>query len=171
MSRGAMPAAAIVLMCAILVGCGAPAAGPSSEPREPAPDLDALREEILDLHRAGIQAHLDAEIAFFTKDISNEYVTVGRGDIRRPRLDEIETMFSSYLGRTTFTKYEDLQDPIVEIADDGSIAWVIVQVGVEGTQQAADGSTGPLAFTSAWITLYRRDGDRWIRTGDVSTFR
>lgn len=155
----------IATMCAVLAGCQA------APTPEPAADLEALRQEILELHRAGIQAHLDRDVPFFTKNVAEDYVTVGRGEIRSPSLDDIETMFSSYLGSTEFTKYEDIREPIVGISDDGSIAWAIVQVRVEGSQQAEDGSTRPLAFTSAWLTLFRREGDRWIRQGDVSTFR
>ena len=42
------------------------------------PDLEALREEILDLHKQTIRAHLDKDVEFFTKEISDDYMSVGR---------------------------------------------------------------------------------------------
>jgi hypothetical protein len=47
----------------------------------------------------------------------------------------------------------------------------IVQVKVAGTRHLGDGSQRELDFTCAWLTLYQRQGDRWMRTAEVSTFK
>jgi hypothetical protein len=134
------------------------------------PDLEEYRREILELHRAGIQAHLDGDVAFFTKDISPDYFSVGNGEIRYPTLEEIDSNFSEYLGSTKFSRYEDLIDPVIGFSDDGTLAWSIVRVKVEGRRMVDPDSSRDLDFTCAWITLYRRTGGRWIRLGDVSSF-
>jgi hypothetical protein len=137
---------------------------------DPGPDLESYRQEILELHKAGIQAHIDKDVGFFTRDISEDYFSVGWGEISHPAKDEIDATFRDYLGNTEFSRYEDLEQPVIGFSDDGSIAWSIVRVKVEGERRIDGDSTRALDFTCAWITLYRRDGDRWIRLGEVSNF-
>lgn len=135
------------------------------------PDLDALKSEIRELHRQTIEAHFAKNINFFTKDLSAEFISVSNGEIRFPTREEINAQFSSYLKSTEFSKYEDLREPIIGISEDGSVGWSVVQVKVTGTRRLEDGSQRDLNFTCAWITLYQREGDRWIRTAEVSNFR
>ena len=135
------------------------------------PDVDALRTEILELHKAAIEAHWNKDVNFFEKDISEDYFSVGHGEIHKPTKEEITAQFSSYLNNTTFTEYRDLREPMIGFSKDGSTAWSIVQVKVAGKRAMDDGSEQDLDFTCAWITLYERQGETWIRLGDVSTFK
>lgn len=80
-------------------------------------------------------------------------------------------MFDSYLSNTTFTEYKDLREPIIGYSKDGSIAWSIVQMRVAGRSKRSDGSESEFDDIWAWITLYEREGGRWIRLGEVSSLR
>jgi hypothetical protein len=62
-----------------------------------------------------------------------------------------------------------LDKPIIGFSKDGSLAWSIVKVKVAGHRNMEDGSQKEFDVTYAWITLYKRQGDRWIRTVEVST--
>jgi hypothetical protein len=135
------------------------------------PDLDALRAEILDLHRAEIQAHWDKDVDFFVRDISDDYVAVAAGEISPRSVEQIRAQFSSYLNNTTFSEYRDLAEPRVGISKDGSLAWAILQVRVVGQRRMEDGSERELDFICAWMTLYEREGERWMRLADASTFK
>ena len=130
----------------------------------------ALIAELRAIHQASLQAHLDRDVQFFTRDMSESYHSVSRGDINQPTLEQTEAMFTRYLGATTFSRYEDLQEPVIGIADDGSVGWVMAQVAVSGEQSQGD-ETVPLNFVSAWIMLYRRVDGRWLRIGDASSFK
>lgn len=135
------------------------------------PDLDALRAEILDLHRAEIQAHWDKDVDFFVRDISENYVAVAGGEISPRTVDQIRAQFSSYLNNTTFSEYRDLAEPLVGLSKDGSLAWAILQIRVVGQRRMEDGSDRELDFICAWMTLYERQGERWMRLADASTFK
>ena len=41
-----------------------------------APDFEALRKEILDLHKATIEAHWDKDVNFLVRDVSEDYFVV-----------------------------------------------------------------------------------------------
>ncbi len=135
------------------------------------PDFEALRLEILELHKATIDAHWQKNVDFFVKDMAKDYLFVQNGEIQRPQKDEITTKMSDYLNNTTFTEYRDLQEPIIGFSKDGSVAWSIVQVKVAGKRRMDDGTERDLDFTCAWITLYERQGDKWIRLAEVSNFK
>jgi hypothetical protein len=134
----------------------------------PEPDFEALREEILSLHLASIEAHLNKDVDFFTRDVADDYVVVSNADVFHPTEEQTKAQFSNYLNRTDFTEYRDLRDPIIGFSDDGSVAWSIVQVKVAGVQTSDDGQQQFVNFKSAWINLFKRDSNRWIRITNVS---
>ena len=135
------------------------------------PDFEALRSEILQLHKATIEAHWQKDVDFFVRDLAKDFLVVQNGAIQRPQKDEIIMKMSDYLHNTTFTEYRDLQEPIIGFSRDGSIAWSIVQVKVAGKRATDAGTERDLDFTCAWITLYQRQGNRWTRMAEVSNFK
>ena len=127
--------------------------------------------EIADFHKLFIKAHLQKDVGFFVQDISKDYMSVSGGEIRKPTEEEIRSRFSSYLNNTTFTEYRDLREPIIGLSKDGSLAWMIVEVKVAGKRKMEDGLELDLNFICAWITLFERQGNRWLRLGEVSSFK
>jgi hypothetical protein len=144
---------------------------PMNPDAQPAPDLDQLKAEILDLHAAFIDAHLNADVEALLENQADQLYFVTRGDVELRTVEATRALLSEYLQSTVFTEYRDVQGPIVGVSADGSLGWSIVQVKVAGTRHLGDGSQRELDFTCAWLTLYQRRGDRWMRTAEVSTFR
>ncbi len=136
-----------------------------------APDLERCRREILTLHEELIRAHLDKDAAFLAEPTADDYLSVSRGEVRPMTAPEVEKMLAPYLAETDFSHYDDLAEPIIGFSDDGSIAWSIVQVRVAGTRTTEGGGERDFDTRWAWLTLYRRDGERWRRIVDVSTNR
>lgn len=128
------------------------------------------RDRLLDLHREGLEAHLERDVDKLLAAEGAETVFVSRGEISRPTLEERREMFSGYFGSTEFVTYRDTVEPIVRISDDGSLGWVIARVEASGMQTRRDGETGELRFTSAWIELYEKRDGEWLRIGNVSNF-
>jgi len=135
------------------------------------PDYDQLRMEILDHHQKTINAHLNKDVEFLVHDLSNNFISVSDGEINKPEKEDIRTVFEDYLSSTQFCEYLDLQEPIVGFSKDGSLAWSIVQVKVAGTRQVTDEVDQDVDFTAAWITLYERQKEKWIRIAEVSNFK
>lgn len=133
-------------------------------------DFAKMKEEILALHKASIDAHLEKNIPYFTQDVSDEFISISRGEILRPTKEETHAKFTNYLENTEFSEYRDLQEPIVGFSKDGSVAWTIVQVKVAGKRKM-DEEMVDLDFVSSWIMLYERQGDKWVRTVNASSFK
>ena len=135
------------------------------------PDFEVMHQDILDLHSELIEAHLKKDVNFFTRDISNHYFLVNDGKISYPSKQEINNKFTNYLNNTTFSEYRDLQEPVISFSKDGSMAWSLVRVKISGNRFVEKDSVWKMDFTCAWITLYEKQNDKWIRMGDVSNFK
>ena len=135
------------------------------------PDIDKLREELLEHHRRSIQAHFEKDIEYLLHDLFPDFFAISNADITHPTVDEQRANFTDYLTRTTFNEYRDLVEPEIGFSDDSSLAWMNVKVKVSGTRVNDDGISSKVDFICAWLTLYQREGDRWLRVGEVSTWR
>ncbi len=135
------------------------------------PDAEALRAEILELHRSFIKAHLDKDAAYIARFTAPDYVSVSDGRVERMNARQMEARLSDYLGATRFREYRDLAEPVIGVSRDGSLAWAIVQVRTAATQTLPDSSTHSYDVAWAWMTLYRREDGTWSRIADVSTKR
>jgi hypothetical protein len=153
--------AAVVTLTALLM-----AQAPLSQ-ADPPRDVELLRA----LHDKTMRAHKDSDAASLVADQAPDMIIVNRGAVTRPSLEERRASFASYLGRTVFSEYRDLAEPIVKVSNDGSLGWVIVQVGARGVQTAEDGTKKPIEFVSAWVELYEKRDGRWYGVGNVSNFR
>ena len=128
-------------------------------------------ERLAALHQKAMRAHLESDVELLLEDEAEAYVVASRGEVIRPTLAERRAQFGSYLGRTTFSEYRDIAEPIITVSADGTLGWVVVQVHAVGEQAGADGETHRIEFTSAWIELYQKHDGRWLRVGNVSNFK
>lgn len=135
------------------------------------PNFEVLHQEISDLHYELIKAHLKKDVIFFTRDISDNYFLVNDGEISYPSPQEINKKFTNYLNNTTFSEYRDLQEPVISFSKDGSMAWSLVRVKISGIRVVEKDSVRKMDFTCAWITLYEKQNDKWIRMGEVSNYK
>lgn len=131
----------------------------------------ADREALLQLHRDVLRAHLTSDVDLLLRAEGDDYIVANRGEVTRPTLEERRARFGPYFGSTRFSTYRDLVPPVVEVSDDGTLGWVIVQIEAVGEQTAADGTIQPIEFVSAWIELYKKEAGVWRRTGNVSNFK
>jgi hypothetical protein len=131
----------------------------------------SAESELLDLHKAVLEAHLKSDVDALLAPESEDYVVVSRGEVSRPTKPERAERLGPYLRSTKFEIYADMVPPVVKVSPDGRLGWAIVQVRARGVQTRPDGSQAPLEFQSGWIELYEKRGGRWYRTGNVSNFK
>jgi hypothetical protein len=154
--------ALIIVTLVLLPSCGVFRAKPVA--------VTDNREQLLALHEKALRAHREQNVAALLEDETDEYVLGNRGEIQRPSRAEREQMLGPYLRRTRFSSYEDTADPIVTVAKDGSLGWVVARVTARGKQETPSG-IHDVEFTSVWIELYEKRSGRWVRTGNVSNFK
>ena len=135
------------------------------------PNFDQLQQELIDRFEKNIQAHHNKDVEFIIEDLGEEFFVMSQGDINQPSKEDQREQFTKYLNNTTFSEYTSLMEPKIEFSDDGSVAWGKYRVKVKGETIQEDGSKSSLDFVCAWLWIFRRQGDKWIRVGEVSTWR
>ena len=133
-------------------------------------DLEQERAALLALHAQDRRAHFETDVDLLLAAQGEEFITVANGEIARVTRAETAEQFSGYFAGATYQAWDDLEPPIIDIADDASRAWVIVRTRVQRTQTAPDGTVRERAFVYAGIMTYARQDGRWVRTANVSTF-
>ena len=132
------------------------------------PDIDDLRQEILERHRVFIDAHVRNRPDDLVDDLTDEFINVSRGRLLRQTRDEIRGMFADYLGHTEFAEYRLLDEPTIGFSRDASVAWSIFRLKVAGTRTRDDGSA--ISFDTTWgcLVLYEHRDGRWLRIAEAS---
>jgi hypothetical protein len=138
---------------------------------EDAINYDALRKEIIERFEGNIQAHWNKDVDYIIDDLGEGFFSMSEAEITYPTKKDHRESFTEYLNSTTFKEYRSLGEPEIGFSDDGSIAWGNYRVRVSGSRKSEDGSEREFSFDCAWLWLFRRVEDRWIRIGEVSTWK
>jgi hypothetical protein len=154
-------AALVLLLCATsLSACSfAPSRNRSDE------------AQLLELHRAGLQAHIDGDVEALLAEQADDFVLLNRGELASPSRQQRREVLGPYLAATDFDYYRDKVPPVVRVARDGSLGWVAAQIEARGTQTSADGGNRTIEFVVAWVELYEKRAGRWTAIGNASSFR
>src|SRR3954451_4530224 len=132
--------------------------------------VEVARQELLALHAGDRAAHFATDPAALIAAQTEPFISVRDGAIQEVTREATRQMFTRSFAGATYHEWDDLQPPIVHVAQDGSIAWMIVRTKVRRTKVAADGRAEEQAFIYAGIMTYERRDGRWVRTANVSTF-
>ena len=132
--------------------------------------VEAAKQELLALHAADRAAHFATDPAALIAAQVEPFITVRDGAIDEVTRAASLERFTDYFAGATYYEWDDLQPPIVQVAQDGSIGWMITRTKVRRTQPDADGNLLEQTFVYAGIMTYERQDGRWVRTANVSTF-
>jgi hypothetical protein len=127
-------------------------------------------QRLLELHQAGLSAHLKGDVDALLAGQADDFVLVNRGEISSPTKEQRRGVLGPYLAGTKFDIYRDIVPPIVKVSRDGSLAWVIARMEARGLRATPQSGHASLEFEVAWIELYERRGAEWVAIGNVSSF-
>lgn len=123
--------------------------------------LDEEKEKILQLHHAQRAYHFSKDSIAFANQLSDNFISVSKGKIRRPTKAETISRYHGYFSSVEFTKWDDVSEPIIQFSDDGRMAYTIVDKIVALSYPDENGN--PIAEEThfAWTAIYRKYGDEW----------
>jgi Domain of unknown function (DUF4440) len=123
--------------------------------------LDEEKEKILELHHAQRAYHFSKDSVAFANQLSDNFISVSKGNIRRPTKAETISRYHGYFSSVEFRKWDDLAEPIIQFSEDGTLAYTIVDKIVALTYPDENGN--PIAEEThfAWTTIYRKYDDEW----------
>lgn len=127
---------------------------------KPNVDLEAEKSKILALEKKQQKYHLTENAEEFVQLFSDQFTNVGRGNISMPSKIESYERFNNYFKTVEFVKWDNIQEPIIRISDDASMAYSIIEKEVivkyyDEESQVTD------TTHFAWTTIYRKTDGEW----------
>lgn len=149
----------------LLIACAVSASA------HPSPDLEKEKAELLRIHKSDREAHFatDAD-KLLAHSPDGEFISVSRGRITHGTKDEARKMFTGYFRDAKYFEWDDVEEPIVRISNDATMAWMITRVRIRRVQKNVDGTEKEEKAVYAGIMTYEKRDGRWMRTANVSTF-
>lgn len=133
-------------------------------------DLEKERAELLRLHKSDREAHFKTDVDRLQENAPEEFIAVSEGRVNRTKKSDERKQFAEYFKGAKYYEWDDLEEPIIHISKDGSMAWMITRVRVRRTQKDAAGNEVERKFIYAGIMTYEKRAGRWLRVANVSTF-
>ena len=84
------------------------------------------KKELIALHQAQREYHFSKNASAFVNQFSNHYIAINDGLLTRPSKEELLDQFQEYFAAVDFKKWDDLNEPIIEISGDGTLAYMLV---------------------------------------------
>lgn len=133
-------------------------------------DLEKEKAELLRMHRASREAHFKTDVELLQAHAPEVTISVSRGKVSRPTRAEVRKMFADYFRGAKYYEWDDMEEPIVRVSRDASMAWMITRVRVRRVQKDAAGAEREEKFVYAGLTTYEKQGGKWMRVANASTF-
>jgi hypothetical protein len=106
---------------------------------QPSAHLEKEKAELLRLHKSDREAHFKTDVDGLLEHAPEEFIAVSRGKISRSSKADTRKFFTGYFRDAKYYEWDDLEEPIVRISNDGSMAWMIVRTGIRRVQKNAAG--------------------------------
>lgn len=130
---------------------------------------DSAIAEIMKLHRLQRDYHFNKNADDFVEILSDDYISVNRGEISHPSKAANTERFSHYFSSVEFQKWDDIEPPIIKFSQDSTLAYTIVHKQVELTSKDSTGTAEMEKVEYAWLAIYRKSDDGWKIECSVST--
>jgi hypothetical protein len=142
----------------------------SSAPTGMTADPEKEKAELLRLHRADREAHFKTDADMLTSRSAEVLISVSRGKVHRSGREEVRKQFVEYFRGAKYYEWDDLEEPLIRVSEDASMAWMITRTRVRRVQKDAAGAEREERFVYAGLTTYEKRGGRWTRVANASTF-
>lgn len=132
-------------------------------------DLAHEKKVIAELLEQERKAHFANDVDLFISEFADTTISIRNGVVRSQTTSEARKRIEPYFNSVEFIHWDDVVPPIIDISDDGSLAYAIVQKNVVLTYNDTLGV--PLIDTTnyAWITIYKKLAGEWKMVCNAST--
>lgn len=141
----------ILLLLPLIVSCN----------EKPGVNLEEDRKKILELHHLQRAYHFGKDSVSFANQLSDEFISVSKGEIRKPTRQETVSRYHGYFSSVEFLAWDDVREPIIRFSEDGTLAYTIVEKIVKLTYDGEDGMPIEDETHFAWTAIYRKYGEQW----------
>ncbi len=128
---------------------------------KPSINETAERAKIMEQHDLQRTFHFDKLAEEFAAQLSENHISVNRGEIKTPTRQENTKRFEGYFNSVEFEKWDDIVPPIIRFSDDYSLAYTIVNKEVTLTYENENGGRQRETTEFAWVAIYKKYDGGW----------
>lgn len=143
----------------------------SCAPAERKVDLEKEREALLAIHKKSREGDFNRNGSQLVDNSVDDFFFVNSGDVNRLTKQQRLQMYERSFDGATYSRWDDLEEPIIRISDDGTLAWMITRLEVARTKKDSTGIEHPEGFVYAGMMTFKKVDGEWVKEANVSTFR
>jgi len=91
-------------------------------------DISNDYKQLVQLQRQQREAHINKNADLLVSMFSKDFISIDSGSINRPTREESRNRFQAYFDNVEFIAWDNIEDPVIRISSDGTMAYIIVQV-------------------------------------------
>ncbi|MDH5483263.1 MAG: hypothetical protein OEY22_10385 [Candidatus Bathyarchaeota archaeon] len=134
-------------------------------------DYEHEKAALLEIHNEDRQAHFATDVESLLESVHEPHIYVREGEIQHLSRSDLEKTFREYFRDTTFLEWDDMEEPIVNVSEDGTMGWMVERLKVRRIIRSEGGKAEERQFIYAGITVYEKRDDTWLKVANASTFK
>ncbi len=133
-------------------------------------DPDAERSAIAEILKQERKAHFEKDIDLFISTFADSVVSVYDGSFEINTPADNKARFGPYFKSVEFVKWDDMAPPVIDISDDGTMAYAVVQKQIVLTYPDTLGNPITDSAQYAWVSIYKKMENDWKLVCNASTY-
>lgn len=123
-------------------------------------DMEKERDMLLALNERQREAHFEGNPALMAQGMADTVYTVQRGNISVGTKPDMVKRWEAYFKTVKYSKWDDLQEPLIEISADGTLASMSVKKITVSTLVGDDSGAVDTTYF-AWTSEYKKINGDW----------
>jgi ketosteroid isomerase-like protein len=128
------------------------------------------RRALLDLLEQWKQAHYAGDAEALLAHDAETVLYVREGEILPMSHADLTSIYAEDMRGATYQTWEYTEPPLIRIAGDGSVAWIISRARARRTKLNESGVAEAHAFLYAGTDMFEKRNGAWTCVANVSTF-
>ena len=124
-------------------------------------DYSPDKEQLLASNQRQRQAHMTNNAAMLVEELYDTIWSVQNGTIKMNTNEEVKERFDQYFSMVKYYKWDDVEEPVIRISDDGTLATVSVKKITTARFNPKDSTSEIGATLFAWTSSYKKTNSEW----------
>ncbi len=117
------------------------------------------------------KAHFAKDIDSFISTFADSVVSIYDGEANLTTPADNKARFGPYFKSVEFIKWDDTAEPIIDISDDGTMAYAAVKKTIVLTYPDTLGNPLIDSANYAWVSIYKKFNNEWKVVCNASTYK
>lgn len=132
-------------------------------------NLSKEEKAIRNLLQQERKAHFEKNVDLFVSEFADSMVSVNKGKVTKLSVEQNKKRIEPYFSSVEFIKWDDVEEPIIQFSDDGTLAYAIIQKQVILSYPDSSGKKFIDTTNYAWASIYRKQKGEWKVECNIST--